>query len=315
MVAKLRSFYCGRDAAGAEVHVPCGRSHVEARFLGVARELGVPARRALDVLGGSLQSLNEPDAELARKVRALLAKASRQEALELLRTAPKFLGTMSVREWETRELPDIRARAALDNAFDALNFPVRFVFDRTRDATAALMEPGTESADDAPSQEQLRVMADRRKSTYSALSAVFWPLLVGGMLWLTYMDSTYGGPIHGRGACVPSIVPAYNIPDANGNSRLPCTCAPLYAWYVEPLLPEGLFEPPKVESQNCGKTMGGERQACDPKTVGGCVWTAEDLRRDPSYWDPPERRLTHWEQQRCSDSASFCGLGSGRAAP
>jgi hypothetical protein len=311
MVAKLRSFYAGRSPDGKEVTVPCGRSFIEARFLRISKRLGVSPNEALEIFRGQLGALNEPDDKLASKIELLLTKAgSQQEALDLLRTAPKFLGTMSVREWESRTVEDIRARAAVDNAFDTLNFPIRFFFDRTRDVTAMFMDTGAAS-DAAPSEEELKAMVDQRKTTYNILSAIFWPIFVGGVLWLSYMDANYGGPIHGKGICGASMIPTYNLADSSGNARLPCTCAPLYKWYVEPLLTEGqkaAFEPPKVESQNCGRTMGGIKNACDPKTVGGCVWTAEDLARSPEYWDPPQRRLTFWEKQRCSDSSRSCGL-------
>lgn len=59
------------------------------------------------------------------------------------------------------------------------------------------------------------------------------------MIWASYMDATYGGPVHGKGFCFPAgIMPAYNLPDAEGNARLPCNCAPLYKWYLEPLMSE-----------------------------------------------------------------------------
>lgn len=42
------------------------------------------------------------------------------------------------------------------------------------------------------------------------------------MSWASYMDATYGGPVHGKGFCFPTgIMPAYNIPDAEGNAPRP----------------------------------------------------------------------------------------------
>ena len=41
------------------------------------------------------------------------------------------------------------------------------------------------------------------------------------MCWASYMDATYGGPVHGKGFCFPAgVMPAYNIPDAEGNVTL-----------------------------------------------------------------------------------------------
>ncbi|CAJ1378144.1 unnamed protein product [Effrenium voratum] len=122
------------------------------------------------------------------------------------------------------------------------------------------------------------------------------------MSWATYMDVAYGGPVRGKGFCFPAgIMPAYNIPDTEGNARLPCNCAPLYKWYLEPLMSAQQIESmkdaaPKVESKNCGRELGGKKKQCDPRTVGGCVWTAEDLEKDPSVWE--QRRQMYWETQR-----------------
>merc|ERR1712187_39776 len=102
------------------------------------------------------------------------------------------------------------------------------------------------------------------------------------MGYLTYMDYTYGGPIHGKGLCINSAFPTFNLPDANGYSRLGCNCAPIYKWYIEPTLSEAQrkdFEElaPKVNSQNCGRDSTGAKRKCDFTSVGGCVWTAADL--------------------------------------
>lgn len=106
------------------------------------------------------------------------------------------------------------------------------------------------------------------------------------LLASTYVEEVYGGPIHGKGICPASPWPSYNAPDVAGNTGLPCSCAPIYKWYLEPK--GSTPEPPRPA------------RIGNYKTVGGCVWTAEDLEKDPTTWDHGKGELLYWEKQRLS---------------
>jgi len=187
--------------------------------------------------------------------------------------------------------------------YEMIIAPARFVIKQLAASSARELESKLEAQEQGGSAAAvLKDTQEDQRSLFQVLTILFFGGITAVLVWASYMDATYGGPVHGKGFCFPAgVVPSYVIPDAEGNARLPCSCAPLYKWYLEPLMSsekkqsmQGMA--PKVESKNCGRTIGGEKKECDPTTIGGCVWTAEDLEKDPSTWD--RRELTYWERQR-----------------
>jgi len=192
-------------------------------------------------------------------------------------------------------------RSVIGEVYELIAAPLRILVKIQAKASAQEIEnqrldKSGWSNDQILKEEQTRNSGRLRNTAY-----FFFATLIGLMSWASYMDTTYGGPVHGKGFCFPAgVMPAYNIPDVEGNARLPCNCAPLYKWYLESLMTAeqitGMQDAaPKVESKNCGRTMGGDKKECDPRTVGGCVWT-KDLARDPTYWEG--FTPTYWEKQK-----------------
>eukprot|EP00929_Paragymnodinium_shiwhaense_P006859 TRINITY_DN110811_c0_g1_i1.p1 TRINITY_DN110811_c0_g1~~TRINITY_DN110811_c0_g1_i1.p1 ORF type:complete len:397 (-),score=97.10 TRINITY_DN110811_c0_g1_i1:229-1419(-) len=277
----------------------CTPEDVQGRFLFVARQLEVSAPEALDIFRRDMWVLSEPSEKIPEKVATLkeVAKEAgaktddevRQELLDFLRLAPRSIGTTTVLEMKERGLADMKFRAVLGEAFEAtIAAPTRFFFKQMAKGTASrIASEGDEKANEG--------MKDERKVGTSLFFGSVFAILV----YVGYLDSAYGGPIHGKGICAASPIPTFNLPDAEGNTRLPCNCAPIYKWYIEPLLEadaRASMPRPAVESKNCGRQMGGEKKECNPLTPGACVWTAEDLDKDPSYWDA--RKPTYYEQKR-----------------
>lgn len=291
MAAAARQFFAGTAANGTVITIPCGRPYIRERFRLVARSLGISVPQALDVLGRDLWVLNEPEEVIVDKVQILRAKAeSDEDVLNLLRLSPKLLGMTSAKEMRQRGLEEMRARATLDELFDLINTPLRLWFSFLRKLTAQSRAEVIGEGIEKITEEQQEALRQNDAAFRDKLSVVFFGGLSAILVYLSYMDATYGGPIHSKGICIPSVIPTFNIPDAEGNARLPCNCAPIYKWYIEPALSadqrEGLKKlAPKVESKNCGRLLTGEKRVCDPTTVGGCVWTAADLERDPTFWD------------------------------
>lgn len=279
--------------------LPCDPESVKARFVFIADRLNISISEALGIFRKDLWVLCEPSEKLPAKLEALRGHCtSEEEVLDFLRAAPRVIGTTTAQEIQERGVANMRLRASLGEAYESLIFPLRFMFQQMAKSTASRIECEMDSEDGACSEEALQRFEDQEKASRQVQGAVFFGGLLSILLWLGYMDSTYGGPIHGKGLCPASPIPTFNLPDAEGNTRLPCTCAPIFKWYIEPNLPAGQFAgmAPKVESKNCGRTLGGTKIRCDPTTTGACVWTAEDLAKDPSVWD--SRELTYWEKQR-----------------
>jgi len=283
----------------------CGRGNVSERFVFLARELNFSVADALDTFGPDLWILNQEPEMISEKVAVLCELVdSEDEMRAFLRECPRTLGTTTAQEMKDRGVADMRARSALGAAWEALNFPIRFVVSVLGKITARNIREGVQndSSAESVSKEYLRELQLKREDTLRKLSYVFFGTLFAFVGWISYMDYAYGGPVHGKGLCVASVIPSYNLADDEGNTRLPCTCAPLFRWYVVPTLSEeqriALQEArPKVESKNCGKELGStKKRECDPTTAGGCVWTAEDLEKDLDYWD--KRLPTYWEERR-----------------
>merc|ERR1739848_76821 len=77
--------------------LPCDSASVRARFLLLARTLGVSARDALEIFRPDVWVLVENSDKYSEKVGALRSVAeSDQEMLDFLRAAPRTLGTTSV---------------------------------------------------------------------------------------------------------------------------------------------------------------------------------------------------------------------------
>mmetsp|Transcript_165387 Transcript_165387/g.525573 ORF Transcript_165387/g.525573 Transcript_165387/m.525573 type:complete len:330 (-) Transcript_165387:94-1083(-) len=282
--------------------VPCGPADVQARFLGLAGQLGLPAAEALEMFRKDMWVLGEPEEKLPEKLEALRSlAASEEKVLDFLRAAPRAIATTSAKEMRQRGLDNMRLRASVGDIYETITMPLRLVVMQSTRSAAAEIEEQVASAG-ASTEAAVANSAKKREGTFEVLTVLLFGGLAGSLVWLTYMDATYGGPIHAKGVCIPaSIIPSYNIPDDEGNARLPCTCAPVYKWYIEPQLTveqkeDMLNSRPQVGSKNCGKLIGGEKKACDPRTVGACVWTTEDLAKDPETWD--RREPTFWERER-----------------
>ncbi|CAJ1360261.1 unnamed protein product, partial [Effrenium voratum] len=224
------------------------------------------------------------------------------EVLDFLKAAPRSIATTSAEEIKQRGLANMRLRSLIGEAWELLAAPLRLLVKIQAKASAAEVERQRDEETSWSNDRLLEEEKTRNQGKLRVGAFAFFATLVGVMSWATYMDVAYGGPVRGKGFCFPAgIMPAYNIPDTEGNARLPCNCAPLYKWYLEPLMSAQQIESmkdaaPKVESKNCGRELGGKKKQCDPRTVGGCVWTAEDLEKDPSVWE--QRRQMYWETQR-----------------
>jgi len=276
----------------------CTRSNVKRRFLALANISGTSASEALDIFGPDLWALTLTTEDLMKRFDALRAVAeSENEVLEFLRFAPRSVGTTTAKEITDRGIPNMRARAALGAAYELLVSPIKLLFKALAKRTADQVECDLEGNEECSTEALQAAEAKQNEERNIASIAIFGPLSLA-LAWLLYTDIVYGGPIHSKGLCAASVIPSYNIPDAEGNSRLPCNCAPVWKWYLAPQLdPKGnAFSAPAVESKNCGKTIGGAKRECDPTTPGGCVWTKEDLEKDPSTWDKKEP--LYWEKFR-----------------
>jgi len=277
----------------------CRRADIKARFVTVARVVGVSAVEALDIFGPDLWVLCISEEKLLERMEALRAvAASEEELVDFVRFAPRVVGTTSSAEIRDRGVEDMKARAALGAAYEALTSPIRLLFKAMARNTASSIANEDASPDEALSEDDLKAAERRSQEGRQTAGIVVLGASVAILSYCLYADAVYGGPVHGKGLCPASPIPTYNIPDAEGNARLPCNCAPIWKWYIEPQLPPDQrwrFQP-KVESKNCGRLLGGEARGCNPRTAGGCVWTAEDLAKDPSTWD--RRELTYWEKRR-----------------
>lgn len=295
-LAAARREYYGLD---------CTPLAVQNRFLSLSQLLGLPSSETLEIFSRDWWVLSESSDSIPVKLKALRSCGTDQEVLDFLRWAPRSIATTSAAEIQERGLTNMLARSLIGEVWELLASPLRILikFQLTRSAEEVerqRLEESNLSNEDLLKEEQARNSGRLRTSAY-----VFFAALIGTMSWASYMDVTYGGPVHGKGFCFPAgIMPAYNIPDVEGNARLPCNCAPLYKWYLEPLMSQEQKDSmwdaaPKVESKNCGRTMGGAKKECDPRTVGACVWTTEDLAKDPSAWE--HREELYWERQRTSE--------------
>lgn len=279
----------------------CSRLDVKARFLFVAKALGTSTEETFEIFRPDLWILGESSEKVVEKLDILRSMATEQEILEFLRAAPRSIATTTPDEIRDRGLSNMLFRSNAGAVFEFINFPVRaFFFEMAKDTAKGMTSRA--SSGEVCSEEDLAKEAKRDTDERKTLGFLLFGSLFSLTIYAGYMDATYGGPIHGKGLCPASPIPTFNIPDAEGNTRLPCNCAPIYKWYIEPALSEEQREKflglrPDVASKNCGRQMGGEKKACDPTTVGGCVWTASDLEQDPSVWDHFGRR-TYWEQQR-----------------
>ncbi|CAK9054289.1 Hypothetical protein SCF082_LOCUS29492 [Durusdinium trenchii] len=283
----------------------CSQPAVEERFQRLAELLGISTGDALEMFRKDFWVLAESTDTLVPKLEALRSCGTEQEILDFLRMAPRSIATTSSQEIQERGLGNMLLRSVVGEVYELIASPLRLLIRLNLQRSAQEVEQQrvekTNLSNEEILQEERKRNSDRLRSTGYA----FFATLIGTMSWASYMDATYGGPVHGKGFCFPAgIMPAYNIPDAEGNARLPCNCAPLYKWYLEPLMSAEQKESmsdaaPKVDSKNCGKAMGGEKKECDPTTVGGCVWTAEDLEKPPNAWE--NREELYWERQRPSN--------------
>jgi len=272
----------------------CSRASVKRRFLSLAKASRINASEALSIFGPDLWALTVESDVIMKRFDALRAVAdSENEVLEFIRFAPRSIGTTTESEITSRGIPNMRARAALGAGYEALVSPIKLLFKALAKRTADQVKSDPAGIKEV-SKEQLEAANAKQKEELTIASFVIFGPLSVFLGWVLYTDVVYGGPIHSKGLCAASAIPSYNIPDAEGNARLPCNCAPLWKWYLAPQLSS--FSAPAVESKNCGKPIGGVKKECDPTTVGGCVWTAEDLEKDPSTWDRKE--LLYWEKIR-----------------
>ena len=46
------------------------------------------------------------------------------------------------------------------------------------------------------------------KTLRQYLAVLFFGTWFGGLAYVSYLDTTYGGPVHGKGLCVASFAPA-----------------------------------------------------------------------------------------------------------
>jgi len=283
----------------------CTKTSVQERFLSLAELLGISSGEALDMFRKDVWVLSEATDTLPAKLDALRSVAdSEEEVLDFLRFAPRSIATTAAREIRQRGIANMMMRSSLGEFWELLSAPLRLLIKQQAKAKAAEIEAARESNTDLTEEQMLQQNQTESAGKLRTAGYAFFASLVGLICWASYMDTTYGGPIHGKGFCFPAgVMPAYNLPDVEGNARLPCNCAPLYKWYLEPLMSAAQKEDmmgaaPKVESKNCGRSMGGAKRECDPRTVGGCVWTQQDLERDPSYWEGFTPLF--WEKQRAS---------------
>lgn len=293
-LAAARREYYGLD---------CNKTSVEARFFALGDLLGLSPAATLDTFRRDFWVLSESTESLPPKLEALRSVAdSEAEILNFFRWAPRSIATTTAQEIRERGLGNMLLRSVIGEVYELIAAPLRILVKIQAKASAQEIEnqrldKSGWSNDQILKEEQTRNSGRLRNTAY-----FFFATLIGLMSWASYMDTTYGGPVHGKGFCFPAgVMPAYNIPDVEGNARLPCNCAPLYKWYLEPLMTAEQITSmqdaaPKVESKNCGRTMGGDKKECDPRTVGGCVWTKEDLARDPTYWEG--FTPTYWEKQK-----------------
>lgn len=54
---------------------------------------------------------------------------------------------------------------------------------------------------------------------------------------------------------------------------------------------------PRDTRMTCATRVTCATQSVSVRTVGGCVWTAEDLEKPPNAWE--NREELYWERQRC----------------
>mmetsp|Transcript_96373 Transcript_96373/g.171288 ORF Transcript_96373/g.171288 Transcript_96373/m.171288 type:complete len:383 (+) Transcript_96373:31-1179(+) len=293
-------------ARGDFYGLSCDPPSVQNRMRFVAEGVGISVSEALQIFRKDLWVLCEPSEKIPEKLAALRGHcSSEEELLDFLRAAPRSIGTTTAVEIKERGIENMKLRSYAGEAYEMLISPARFLFQQMAKNTAArirseqaVADAECEGSQDECATDALQKFDKKATSERETVGAIFFGSALLLLGWLGYMDSTYGGPIHGKGLCPASPIPTYNLPDAEGNTRLPCTCAPIYKWYLEPLLPPNQYAglAPKVESKNCGRQMGGQKRECDPTTVGGCVWTAEDLEKHPSTWD--RRELLYWEKQQ-----------------
>jgi len=283
----------------------CTRADVRSRFLFVARSIGVSAQKALEIFSPDLWVLCISSEKFQERLEALRSVAeSKEEIVDFLREVPRALGTTTATEIKDRGIANMRVRAAVGAAYELIAFPLRFVAKAMARNTARQIEMEVKGGnpDAKCPDDKLDEFDEEQRQQRIFFGNIFFATLFGVAVGLSYVEKVYGGPIHGKGICVPSVLPTFNIPDVEGNTRLPCNCAPVYKWYIEPQLSleqqqRMLGMRPAVESKNCGKDMTtGKKIVCNPKTAGGCVWTEEDLKKDPSTWD--SRELTYWEKRR-----------------
>lgn len=292
-LAAARREYYGLD---------CTALAVQDRFLHLSHLLGISSKDTLDTFRKDFWVLSERSESLPAKLEALRSCGTNQEVLDFLRWAPRSIATTSAEEIQERGLANMLLRSFVGEVWELFASPLRILVKLQLARSAEEVEQERMKESGMSNEELLKKEQTRNRGRLRTTAYAFFATLIGTMSWASYMDATYGGPVHGKGFCFPAgIMPAYNLPDAEGNARLPCNCAPLYKWYLEPLMSSEqkdsmLGAAPKVDSKNCGRLMGGVKKDCDPRTVGGCVWTAEDLAKDPSAWE--QRQELYWERQR-----------------
>lgn len=292
-LAAARREYYGLD---------CTTLAVQDRFLHLSQLLGISSKDTLETFRKDFWVLSERSESLPAKLEALRSCGTNQEVLDFLRWAPRSIATTSAEEIQERGLANMLLRSFVGEVWELFASPLRILVKLQLARSAEEVEQERANESGMSNEELLKKEQARNRGRLRSTAYAFFATLIGTMSWASYMDATYGGPVHGKGFCFPAgIMPAYNLPDAEGNARLPCNCAPLYKWYLEPLMSSEqkdsmLGAAPKVDSKNCGRLMGGVKKDCDPRTVGGCVWSAEDLEKDPSAWE--HREELYWERQR-----------------
>merc|ERR1712216_95620 len=131
--------------------------------------------------------------------------------------APRVLGTTTAEEIRERGVGNMKARALLGDAYETIIFPIKFLFLQMAKNTAAEIEAeaycAAESDADGCDVDKLKKFQElesrRRGNIWSVILAASLSLI----FYASYADYNYGGPIHGKGACVASIFPTFNLPD------------------------------------------------------------------------------------------------------
>eukprot|EP00931_Biecheleriopsis_adriatica_P025113 TRINITY_DN15514_c0_g1_i1.p1 TRINITY_DN15514_c0_g1~~TRINITY_DN15514_c0_g1_i1.p1 ORF type:complete len:276 (-),score=57.33 TRINITY_DN15514_c0_g1_i1:57-848(-) len=183
----------------------CGKADVQARFAALAEMLNVPEEEALDIFRKDMWVLSEASESLPEKLAVLRSLAdSEEEVLKFLRAAPRSIATTTAAEMRKRGLDDMRARSALGEIFEAVSAPVRLAAKMSALACAKEIEDQRSNGASLSNDTLLAEERTRNKGRLEVLKYIFFGSIAGALVWVSYMDATYGGPVHGKGLCLPA---------------------------------------------------------------------------------------------------------------